>query len=182
MRPLIIPFNGIEPRVAPDAFIAATAVLIGDVEVGPRASIWHGCVLRGDTNSIRIGAETNVQDGTVMHVNHSPEGMARGAHGYAVHVGARVTIGHMALVHACTLADDCFIGMRAAVIDGAHVEGGAMVAAGALVTPNKRVKRGELWAGSPAKPMRELRPGEIAEFAWTVQHYCALAQMHRQNA
>ena len=79
MQPLIIPFEGRHPKIAPDAFIAPTAVIIGDVEIGPRASVWYGCVLRGDTNSIRIGAETNLQDGTVIHVNHSPEGMERGA-------------------------------------------------------------------------------------------------------
>jgi carbonic anhydrase/acetyltransferase-like protein (isoleucine patch superfamily) len=179
---LIIALNGMAPRVAPDAFIAPTAVLIGDVEVGPRASIWYGCVLRGDTNSIRIGADTNVQDGTVMHVNHPTPGAVRGTHGFAVIVGARVTIGHMALVHASTLADDSFVGMRAVIIDGAYVEDGAMVAAGALVTPNKRVKRGELWAGSPAKLMRALGPAEIAEFSESVRHYCELAQIHRQNA
>ena len=181
MGPLIIALDGIRPRIAPDAFIAPTAVLIGDVEVGPRANIWYGCVLRADTNSIRVGADTNVQDGTIMHVNHPPPGAARGTHGYAVSVGARVTIGHMALVHACTLADDSFVGMRAAVIDGAFVEGCAMVAAGALVTPNKRVKRGELWAGSPAKPMRALSEAEIGEFAETVRHYCELAQTYRQG-
>ena len=182
MHPLIIPFEGRHPRIAPDAFIAPGAVIIGDVEIGPRASIWFGCVLRGDTNSIRIGAETNIQDGTVIHVNHSPEGMERGAHGYATIIGARITIGHMALVHASTLADDSFVGMRAAVIDGAFVEGGAMVAAGALVTPNKRVKRGELWAGSPAKPMRALSEDEIGELAETVRHYCELAQIYRRGA
>jgi gamma-carbonic anhydrase len=138
-------------------------------------------VLRADTNSIRIGADTNVQDGTVMHVNFPPPGVARGTHGFAVSVGARVTIGHMALVHASTLADDSFVGMRAVVIDGAHVEGGAMVAAGALVTPNKRVKRGELWAGSPAKPMRALSAADMAEFGEAVRHYCELAQIHRQG-
>ena len=182
MQPVIIPFEGRHPKIAPDAFIAPTAVIIGDVEIGPRASIWYGCVLRGDTNSIRIGAETNLQDGTVIHVNHSPEGMERGLHGYATTIGARITVGHMALLHACTLADESFVGMRASVIDGAYVEGGAMVAAGALVTPNKRVKRGELWAGSPAKLMRPLSEAEIADFAGSVQHYCELAESYRQEA
>jgi carbonic anhydrase/acetyltransferase-like protein (isoleucine patch superfamily) len=117
-----------------------------------------------------------------MHVNHSPEGLERGIHGYATIVGARVTVGHMALIHACTLADDSFVGMGAAVIDGAYVEGGAMVAAGALVTPNKRVKRGELWAGRPAKMMRPLSEAEIAEFADTVTHYRELARSYRRHS
>ena len=179
MHPLIVPFDGRHPRIAPDAFIAPTAVIIGDVEIGPRASIWYGCVLRGDTNSIRIGAETNIQDCTVIHVNHSPE---RGMHGFATEIGAGITVGHMALLHACTLADGSFVGMRASVIDGAYVETGGMVAAGALVTPNKRVKRGELWAGSPAKPMRALSPAEIEGFGESIRHYCELAESHRRRA
>jgi gamma-carbonic anhydrase len=181
MHPLIIPFEGRHPRIAPDAFIAPGAVIIGDVEIGPKASIWYGCVLRGDSNSIRVGAETNIQDGTVIHVNDPPEGTERGTHGFATDIGARVTIGHMALIHACTLADGSFVSMRAAVIDGAYVETGAMVAAGALVTPNKRVKRGELWAGGPAKLMRALSPADIEGFADTVRHYCELAEQHRRH-
>ncbi len=182
MQPLIIPFDGRHPRIAPDAFVAQNAVIIGDVEIGPRASIWYGCVLRADTNSIRVGAETNIQDGTVIHVNHSPEGMARGAHGYAVDIGARVTIGHMVLVHACTLAEGSFVGMHASVIDGAYVETGAMVAAGALVTPGKRVKGGELWAGRPARPMRALSADDLREFEETVRHYCEMAERYRRQA
>jgi carbonic anhydrase/acetyltransferase-like protein (isoleucine patch superfamily) len=181
MHPLIIPFEGRLPRVAPDAFIAPNAVLIGDVEIGARASIWFGCVLRGDTNSIRVGEESNIQDGTVIHVNEPPAGMERGTHGYAVEIGPRVTVGHMALIHACTLAEGSFVGMHASVIDGAHVDTGAMVAAGALVTPNKRVKRGELWAGRPAKFMRELSETDLADFTETVRHYCELARAYRSH-
>jgi len=181
MQPLILPFEGRHPRIAPDAFIAQSAVIIGDVEIGPRASIWYGCILRADTNSIRVGAETNIQDGTVIHVNHPPPGTERGSHGYAVEIGPRVTIGHMALVHACTLAEGSFVGMHASVIDGAYVEGEAMVAAGALVTPNKRVKRGELWAGRPAKFMRSLTTSDYEEFIETAQHYVELAQSYRRH-
>jgi carbonic anhydrase/acetyltransferase-like protein (isoleucine patch superfamily) len=171
MPALILPHNGITPKIAADAFIAETAVIIGDVEIGPGASIWYGCVLRGDSNSIRIGARTNIQDGTVIHVNHEREGAA----GTRTVIGAGITVGHMALLHACTLEDGCFVGMKACVMDGAVIETDGMVAAGALVTPGKRVKRGELWAGSPAKLMRPLSEKELAYFKVSAEHYCELA-------
>ncbi|HVO03649.1 MAG TPA: gamma carbonic anhydrase family protein [Candidatus Cybelea sp.] len=176
MTALIIPHAGITPRIAADAFIAETAVIIGDVEVGPGASIWYGCVLRGDANSIRIGARTNIQDGTVIHVNHPRES----AVGTNTTIGADVTVGHMALIHACTIEDKGFVGMKACVMDGVVVEGGAMVAAGALVTPGKRVKRGELWGGSPAKLMRPLSDKEVDYLTYAAEHYVELAQTYRQ--
>lgn len=171
MPALILPHNGITPKIAADAFIAETAVIIGDVEIGAGASIWYGCVLRGDANSIRIGARTNIQDGTVIHVNHEREGAA----GTRTLIGADITVGHMALLHACTLEDGSFVGMKACVMDGAVVETDAMVAAGALVTPGKRVRRGELWAGSPAKLMRALGEKELAYFKYSAEHYRELA-------
>jgi carbonic anhydrase/acetyltransferase-like protein (isoleucine patch superfamily) len=176
MPALILPYNGVTPKIAPDAFVAETAVIIGDVEIGPGASIWYGCVLRGDSNSIRIGARTNIQDGTIIHVNHEREGAA----GTRTVIGADITVGHMALLHACTLEDGSFVGMKACVMDGALVETGGMVAAGALVTPGKRVKRGELWAGSPAKLMRPLSEKEIAYFAYSAEHYAELAATYRK--
>jgi carbonic anhydrase/acetyltransferase-like protein (isoleucine patch superfamily) len=176
MPALIKPFEGITPKIAPDAFIAETAVVIGDVEIGAGSSIWYGCVLRGDSNSIKIGARTNIQDGTIIHVNHEREG----ATGTKTTIGDDITVGHMALLHACTLEDGSFVGMKACVMDGVVVEGGAMVAAGALVTPGKRVKRGELWAGSPAKLMRMLSEKELAYFAYSAQHYAELAASYRR--
>jgi carbonic anhydrase/acetyltransferase-like protein (isoleucine patch superfamily) len=175
MPALIKPFEGVAPKIAPDAFIAETAVVIGAVEIGAGSSIWYGCVLRGDSNSITIGARTNIQDGTIIHVNHEREGAA----GTKTRIGSDVTVGHMALLHACTLEDGSFVGMKACVMDGVVVESGAMVAAGALVTPGKRVKRGELWAGSPAKPMRPLTEKEIAYFAYSARHYAELAASYR---
>jgi carbonic anhydrase/acetyltransferase-like protein (isoleucine patch superfamily) len=176
MPTLIKPFDGITPKIAPDAFIAETAVIIGDVEIGAGASVWYGCVLRGDSNRIRIGARTNIQDGTVIHVNHEREG----AVGTKTTIGSDVTVGHMALLHACTLEDGSFVGMKACVMDGVVVESGAMVAAGALVTPGKRVKKGELWAGSPAKLMRPLSEKEVAYFAYSARHYAELAASYRR--
>ena len=176
MPAVIRSHQGITPRIAADAFIAETAVIIGDVEIAAEAGIWYGCVLRGDSNSIKIGARTNIQDGTIIHVNHEREG----AVGTKTTIGADVTVGHMALLHACTLEDGSFVGMKACVMDGVVVETGAMVAAGALVTPGKRVKRGELWAGSPAKLMRPLTEKEIAYFAYSAQHYAELAASYRR--
>lgn len=177
MPALIRPHHGVTPTIAADAFVAETAVVIGDVTIGEQASIWYGCVLRGDGNTIRVGARTNIQDGTIVHVNHEREGAA----GTRTIIGADVTIGHMALIHACTLEDGCFIGMQACVMDGAVVESGAMVAAGALVTPGKRVKRGELWGGSPAKPMRKLTEAELKHFGYTVEHYLEMAASYRNG-
>jgi carbonic anhydrase/acetyltransferase-like protein (isoleucine patch superfamily) len=175
---LLLPFHNFQPRIAVGAFIAQTAVVIGDVEIGEDCGIWYGCVLRGDGNVIRIGPRTNIQDGTVIHVNHETDG-GRGKSGFACNIGADVTIGHMALVHACTLEDGSFVGMKACVMDGAVVETGGMVAAGALLTPGKRVRKGELWAGSPAKLMRPLTSAETEMFQWTVEHYVERARTYR---
>lgn len=155
--PLILPYcgefheAGISPLISPEAFIAPGAAVIGDVEIGADTGVWFGCVIRGDVHRVRIGACTNIQDGTVIHVTR---------HTGPTTIGSGITIGHSALLHACTLEDHCFIGMRATVMDGAVVESGAMVAAGALVTPGKRVPSGQLWAGSPAKYFRDLTKEE----------------------
>ena len=175
MPSLIRPHHGVAPTIAASAFIAETAVVIGDVVIGAGSSVWYGCVLRGDGNSIRVGERTNIQDGTIIHVNHEREGAA----GTKTWIGSDITIGHMALIHACTLENGSFVGMKACVMDGVVVESGAMVAAGALVTPGKRVKRGELWAGSPAKLMRPLTEKEIAYFTYSAQHYADLAASYR---
>lgn len=170
MSSLVIAFAGKTPVIAADAFIAPNATLIGDVAVGPGSSIWYGCVLRGDYNAIRIGARSNIQDGTVVHIDSRTFGTV---------IGDDVTVGHMCLIHACTLESGCFVGNKATVMDGAVVESGAMVAAGALVTPNKRVAAGELWGGSPARKLRDLRPEERATLTLTAKAYAAFAQEHR---
>jgi carbonic anhydrase/acetyltransferase-like protein (isoleucine patch superfamily) len=179
MTGIILPFRGITPKVAPDAFVAETATLIGDVEIGPGASVWYGCVLRGDGNRIRVGRNTNIQDGTVVHVNHDPAGDYRKTGGgMPTHIGDDVTIGHMALIHACTLEDGSFIGMRSVVMDLAVVEEGAMVAAGALVAPGKRVAAGELWVGSPARRARAISEDEQEMMAYIAKHYGELAAQY----
>ena len=172
MGSVVLPFRGRLPRIAGDAFIAPGAVVIGDVEIGAESSVWFGCVLRGDINTIRVGARTNIQDGTVVHVDSTT---------YPTIIGDDVTIGHSAVIHACTLESACFVGMRATVMDGAVVESGAMVAAGALVTPRKRVPKGELWAGSPARRARALTEEEAATLTDIAGRYAQLAREYRER-
>jgi len=157
--------DGIAPRVHATAFIAPTAAVIGDVEIGEAASIWFHCVLRGDTNLIRIGARSNIQDGSVLHVNPG-EGMG-------CNIGADCTVGHMAIVHAATLHDRAFVAMSATVLDGAVIEQGGVLGAGAVLTPGKRIGAYELWTGTPAKFMRVLGEEERARFAMTAPVYVA---------
>ncbi|HCS24228.1 MAG TPA: gamma carbonic anhydrase family protein [Alphaproteobacteria bacterium] len=163
---MLHPYKDIMPRLGHKVWIAPGAHVIGDVEIGDGANIWYNCVVRGDVNDIKIGARTNIQDGTVIHVSSTLQG---------TYIGADVTVGHMALLHACTVEDAAFIGMQACVMDGAYVESGAMVAAGALVTPGKRVPAGQLWAGSPARFMRELTAEEKAYIPYSAKHYVELA-------
>ena len=159
--------DGITPKIAPDAFVAPTAAIIGDVEIGALSGIWFHCVLRGDTNFIRIGARTNIQDGTIIHVN---------AGSYPTIIGDDVTVGHAAIIHACTLKNHAFVGMGATVLDGATIEEGGMLAAGALLTPNKIIGRNEMWQGSPARLTRVMSDEERAKFDRTATHYVELAQ------
>lgn len=166
MSGLILPYRGIRPKIADGVYVAPTATVIGDVEIGADSNIWFGCVLRGDVNIIRVGERTNIQDGTVVHVSRMK---------YGTFIGNDITIGHMALIHACTLEDGCFIGMHATVMDGCVVEAGAMVGAGAVVTPGKRVGAGQLWAGTPARHVRDLRPEDAGALAATAPHYVKLA-------
>lgn len=177
MQALIQPYRGLAPTFHPSAFVAPGAVVIGDVTLGAGTSIWYGCVVRGDVNRITIGEGTNIQDGTVIHCNRDVTGAdyRQSGGGMPCHIGRHITVGHMALLHACILEDGCFIGMRAVVMDGAVVESGAMVAAGALVTPNKRVPKGQLWAGSPAKYLRDLTPAEIKMMHDSPRDYAVLA-------
>ena len=170
MAATILPYNGIWPRIHETAFIAENAVVIGDVEIGAGSSVWYGCVLRGDVNVIRVGENSNIQDGTVVHVSSTTQG---------TYIGDNITIGHMALLHACTLEDGCFIGMKACVMDDARVESGAMIGAGAIVTPRKQVPQGQLWLGSPARFSRMLTETEQQMLIDSPAHYARLAQRFR---
>jgi carbonic anhydrase/acetyltransferase-like protein (isoleucine patch superfamily) len=167
---MIFALNGVAPQIDPTAWVAPGAVLIGDVRVGPGANIWFGCILRGDTNPIVIGARTNIQDGTIIHVDHDQN---------FTEIGADVTIGHAAIIHACRLHDRAFIGMGATVLDGAVVEEGGMLGARGLLTPGKRIGRHELWTGSPARLARVMSDAERAQWDLTAPHYVGLAQAYR---
>jgi len=163
--------DGVSPRVHATAFVAPTAAVIGDVEIGEGASIWFHCVLRGDTNLIRIGARSNIQDGSVLHVNPGE--------GAGCTIGADCTVGHMAIVHAATLHDRAFVAMSATVLDGAVIEEGGVLGAGAVLTPGKRIGKNELWTGTPAKLARVLTEDERARFAMTAPVYVANGQRFR---
>jgi carbonic anhydrase/acetyltransferase-like protein (isoleucine patch superfamily) len=162
--------DGVAPRIAPDAFIAPNAVLIGDVEIGPQSSVWFGCVLRGDTNFIRIGARTNVQDGTIIHVNAGADHTI---------IGDDVTIGHAAIIHACMLKNRAFVGMGATVLDNAMIEEGGVLGANALLSPRKVIGPNELWLGSPAKLVRVLTAEQRASFDMNARVYAANAARFR---
>jgi carbonic anhydrase/acetyltransferase-like protein (isoleucine patch superfamily) len=168
-HPGLIAYEGLAPRVASNAFVAPNATLIGDIEVGDQASIWYGCMLRADVNSIRIGPRTNLQDGTIVHVSPG---------NFPTRIGADVLVGHQALLHGCTLEDEAYIGIRATVLNGCVIESRAIVAAGALVVEGTRVPSGELWAGMPARRLRDLRAGEAEAMQDAVRHYVVLAGKH----
>ncbi len=168
---IVMPYKGVLPRIAPGVFVAPGAAVIGDVEIAEGVSIWFQCVLRGDVGAIRVGPNSNLQDATVVHVSRRDGGGAN--------IGADVTVGHRALIHACTLEDRAFIGMGATVMDRSVVESEAMVGAGALVPPGKRVPARQLWTGRPARYTRDLTPEEIEKNFQTAMHYCGLADNYR---
>ncbi|MFC7332158.1 gamma carbonic anhydrase family protein [Rhodocista pekingensis] len=171
MTPTILPFKGILPRIHPSAFLA-NATIIGDVEIAEDANIWFGVTIRGDVNPIRIGRRTNIQDGTVIHCTGGLTSTI---------IGDDVTVGHLALLHGCTIESWAFIGMKACVMDQVTVEGGAMVAAGALVTPGRTVRAGEVWGGSPAKFLRPIAEKDLMVHRHTIPHYLALARQYREE-
>ena len=162
--------EGVVPNIAPDAWVAPSAAVIGNVELGAGASVWWHCVLRGDTNFIRIGAGTNIQDGSILHV---------AAGKLPCLIGENVTVGHACIVHACTLEDRAFVGMGATVLDGAVIEEGGMLGARGLLTPGKRIGRNELWTGAPARLVRVMSADERAAWDKTAVHYQELAQRFR---
>ena len=173
----IITYQGKTPKIHPTAFIAPGARIIGDVEIGPNSSIWYNCVLRGDVNSIRIGARTNVQDGTVIHCDSPRPGNEAGL---PTIIGDDVLIGHMVMLHGSILHDRAFVGLSSVVMDGCTIESDGMLAAGALLSPGKYIGAGELWMGRPAKLLRQLSALEIAANAMGAVHYAQLAARHAE--
>ncbi len=169
-------FRGKHPRIAADAWIDDSAIVIGDVELGPGSSIWPLCVVRGDIHRIRIGAETNIQDGTILHVSHDSRFLPGGA---AITIHDRVTVGHQAVLHGCEIRDHCLIGIGARVLDGAVLEPRTMVGAGSLVPPGKKLESGYLWVGTPVKRVRLLTEQEIEYLDYVAEHYTKLMDDHR---
>jgi len=171
----LITFDGHAPQVNASAFVAPGAQIIGNVTVGAQSSIWYNCVLRGDVNRIVIGARTNVQDGTVIHVD-SPK---PDSDGLPTIIGDDVLIGHMVMLHGSVLHDHAFVGLGSIVMDGCTIESDGMLAAGSMLTPGKIIRRGELWMGRPAKKLRDLSAAEIAANRQGAAHYVTLAERHR---
>jgi carbonic anhydrase/acetyltransferase-like protein (isoleucine patch superfamily) len=169
-------FNGALPRIDPSAFVAPGCRLIGDIEIGAESSVWYNCVLRGDVNRIRIGERTNIQDGSVLHVDSPRPGHEAG---HPTIIGDEVLIGHLAMVHGCILHDRAFVGLGAIVMDGCEIESGGMLAAGGLLAPGRKILAGQLWAGRPAKYVRDLSAEELAGNMMGVDHYAALAKAHK---
>lgn len=161
-QPVIISVNGYTPKIDPTAFIAPGASLIGQVEIGPKASIWFGCVLRGDINSIKIGAQTNLQDLCTVHVGHNDQGSE---------IGQRVSVGHRVVLHSCTIEDEALIGMGSVVMDRARVGRGAMVGAGAVVPPGMEIPARHLALGTPAKVVRELSEDDLKRNRGVLNRY-----------
>ena len=159
------------PRIHPSAFIHDSAEIVGDVAVGPKASVWPLCVLRGDIEAVRIGAESNIQDLTVIHTRKR----------FPAVIGRRVTVGHRVVLHGCRIGDDCLIGMGAVVLE-AVVGAGSLIGAGATVLGGMRIPPGSLVLGTPAKVVRRLKPSELREIRRTVAGYLRLAQDHRRTS
>ena len=168
----VLPFDGIRPRLAPSVWVAPGATVIGDVELGADASVWYGCVLRGDVHRIRVGAYSNIQDGTIVHVTRDR---------FPTEIGEVVTVGHRAVVHGCVVGDGALIGIGAIVLDGARIGEEAWVGAGAVVPPGMEVPPRQLVLGAPAKVVREVDAADIAEQRERTLQYVENARLHRRS-
>ncbi|OSM04318.1 gamma carbonic anhydrase family protein [Magnetofaba australis] len=173
----LYPYRGIFPQIDPSAFVHPDAVVIGDVGIGPNASIWPGVVIRGDVNSIRIGACSNVQDGSILHVTRDSEFKPGGI---PLIIEEEVNIAHSVTLHACTLKRGAMVGMGAIVLDGVVVHETGMLAAGSMATPGKQIASGQLWMGSPAKFARDLKESELRSNQAINANYIKLGAEYRQ--
>jgi carbonic anhydrase/acetyltransferase-like protein (isoleucine patch superfamily) len=169
------PYLSAHPEIAPRVFLHPSAQVIGDVRIGPDSSVWCNTVLRGDVNRIVIGERTNIQDFAMGHVSHRHPGKPDGS---PLVVGNHVTIGHSAILHGCTIGDECLIGMGTIVMDDVVIDDRVMVGAGSLVTPGKRLKSGWLYVGRPAVAVRELSTDEIAYLRYSAEHYVRVKDNH----
>jgi carbonic anhydrase/acetyltransferase-like protein (isoleucine patch superfamily) len=164
--PLILPVKGLHPQLGPDCFVAENATIVGDVTMGRNCTVWFNAVVRGDVNSIRIGDQTNIQDGAVLHCTYLKA---------ATTIGSRVSIGHKAIVHGCTIKDDVLIGMGAIVMDHAVVGTGCIIAAGAVVLENTQCEPGYLYAGVPARRIKPVTEAQQATISQTADNYVLYA-------
>lgn len=170
---MIIAFGAHVPRVDPSAYVAASAQIIGDVEIGAQSGIWFNVVIRGDVYPIRIGARTNIQDNSTIHVTGGR---------WSTSIGDEVTVGHGVILHGCRVADRCLIGIGAIVLDGVEIESDCLIAAGSLVAPGTRIPAGHLAKGSPAKVARPLRPDELAHLKQSAANYVEHAASYRTQS
>ncbi|HEY0657070.1 MAG TPA: gamma carbonic anhydrase family protein [Pyrinomonadaceae bacterium] len=168
---MITDFLDTKPKIHETAFIAENAVIIGDVEIGAESSVWYNCVLRGDVNYIRIGARTNIQDGSIVHVSRKT---------HPTVIEDEVTLGHRVTLHGCHIETGCLIGIGAIILDGARVGRDSLIAAGSLVTPNTKISPRSLVMGSPARVRRELTDDEIYNQAHFWQNYTELLRIYKQ--
>ncbi|CAA6821638.1 MAG: carbonic anhydrase, family 3 [uncultured Thiotrichaceae bacterium] len=168
------------PDIHASAYVDDMAYVSGQTTLAEGSSVWPMAVLRGDVNAITVGKRTNVQDGAVLHVTH--DGPFTRPGGLPLIIGDDVTIGHKAVLHACTIGNRCLIGMNTTVLDGVIVEDNTIIGAGSLVPPGKRLESGFLWTGSPVKQARPLTDKELAYFTYSAEHYVKLAQRTRDSA
>lgn len=173
MNKIIRSFAGATPQIHESAFVAESAVIVGDVSIGEQSSVWYAAILRGDVNSIRIGARTNIQDAAIIHVT---------SHFFPTVLHDEVTIGHRATLHGCTVESNCLIGIGAIVLDGARIGAQSLVAAGALVTPGTQIPPRSLVMGSPARVKRELNQEEVENLRLFWQNYVNLSKIYLENA
>ena len=171
--PIIRPFRGKAPTIDPSVYVADTATIIGDVEIGAGSSVWFGAIIRGDVFHIRIGAETSVQDNTVIHVTHDR---------FPTLIGDRVTIGHAVTLHGCTVANLCIIGMGSTVLDQAEIGERSILGAGALVTPGTKIPPGHLAVGAPARVKRALTEAELQWLESSAAHYVELGRIYKEES
>jgi len=170
MSPLILPYRGMHPRIDERAYLAPTAVVIGDVVIGPQSSVWFHAIVRGDVEKIRIGRRTNVQDSAVVHVTRDT---------WSTLIGDDVTLGHHATVHGCTIGNRVLVGIGAIVLDGAEIGDDCLIAAGALVPPGMKVPPRSLVSGVPGKVRRGLTDEEAAHLLWYANNYVEYSETYR---
>lgn len=174
----LAPHHGVMPALASGAWVHPRATVVGEVHLGADASVWPGAVIRGDVNAIAVGEASNIQDASVLHVSHRTAAKPEGG---ALVIGDRVTIGHAVILHACTIEDECLIGMGSIVLDGAVIRKHVLLGAGSLVPEGKVLESGHLYLGRPAKVVRPLTDDEIAYFNYSAAHYVTLARSYQDS-